>query len=652
MKKQQPLKRLLFSIIMAMIMIVMTILSAVFFINTRKNTDTNYAQNGTLMTEIAKDIIDTKLNQYENTLNLLSSDADLLNNDALKSKMNLMRDNEKSILNIFFAKEEDGSLLKLGDEKLPEGYNPKDRPWYIDAAAKNGEFKIQSPYADVATGKNVITVSKAVIVDNNLIGVIAMDVELTELSDQLGSTGEIIIAAQDGFVVSDTNKSRIGGQEVTKYSIWNNVLGGSKGDFDLTYNSTKYKGYYNTSDKTGWKIMLKTQISELRSAEYTQIKVTMLIIILIIIITLVLTTRVTKRVGKSVGALSDMLNKAADGNFSEYINMDSRVKEFGVLEESFNKMKDNLGHLIEGVNTSVENVADTVDNSLRMSEEIFEAIEQVGSTMGEISGGTNKAADELEEIVENMQNLSSSINMMNKDTNNVNEVAVQTNNLGSKGVEIARLVMDKSNETKSSTEEVSKVVDEVSKSVEKIEGINATISAITGQTNLLALNAAIEAARAGEAGRGFAVVSEEIRKLAEETASSAGQIDSIIKEINNITKVAVSKVMDTAKAVSQQEEAVAESQMIFSEIVSSVESLSNKVTNIDSSITEINNMKNSVLEKVEGLSAMMEETAAGSQEVTASAHEISTSTEKFVQDFSELKEKSETLKDNISTFEI
>lgn len=108
MKKQQPLKRLLFSIIMAMIMIVMTILSAVFFINTRKNTDTNYAQNGTLMTEIAKDIIDTKLNQYENTLNLLSSDADLLNNDALKSKMNLMRDNEKSILNIFFAKEEDG----------------------------------------------------------------------------------------------------------------------------------------------------------------------------------------------------------------------------------------------------------------------------------------------------------------------------------------------------------------------------------------------------------------------------------------------------------------------------------------------------------------------------------------------------------------
>lgn len=88
---------------------------------------------------------------------------------------------------------------------------------------------------------------------------------------------------------------------------------------------------------------------------------------------------------------------------------------------------------------------------------------------------------------------------------------------------------------------------EDSRSVEKIKKLTQEIMSITNQTNLLSLNASIEAARAGEAGRGFAVVADEIRSLADSSAETAGNIQTISTQVTEV----VDKLARSAEAILQ-----------------------------------------------------------------------------------------------------
>lgn len=121
---------------------------------------------------------------------------------------------------------------------------------------------------------------------------------------------------------------------------------------------------------------------------------------------------------------------------------------------------------------------------------------------------------------------------------------------------------------------------ELNEQTKHIRDIVEAVNQISAQTNLLALNAAIEAARAGEHGQGFAVVSREIRKLAETSQQSTGQIGLILENIRSKTDQAAEQVM-------QGQQAIIESRNAAERVAEAIHALSGDAKKVEKQSSEV-----------------------------------------------------------------
>jgi methyl-accepting chemotaxis protein len=148
---------------------------------------------------------------------------------------------------------------------------------------------------------------------------------------------------------------------------------------------------------------------------------------------------------------------------------------------------------------------------------------------------------------------------------------------------------------------------ELSVCADQIGEIIAMINDIADQTNLLALNAAIEAARAGEHGRGFAVVADEVRKLAERTTSSTGEVTSSIRLIQQKTADAVSEIDTGLEAVDSGVELATSAGAGLQAIVGATERVASMIGGIAAAAEEQNASVHGMTENILAVAGSFDE---------------------------------------------
>jgi methyl-accepting chemotaxis protein len=643
----------------------MIIICSVAFIKINDITSSNFKSSSTASTIGAKKLLDSQFDNIINTLKsfsgkdifkeTISSKSTIEEFPEIKSDLKLIKESNSSILSLCFAFDKSKSYYCYPEKNGTVDFNPTSRDAYKGAAQYRDAAYISNIYKDKSSGSDCVTISYGVRKNNEIVGVISVDLDLKVLSKNLtnmldeNSAFEFILCDTNGQVIASTDETIIDTKVVADYSIWKDISANTSGFQKFSFENMNYFTSYTTSEVTGWKFINKIPENILTKVRNSLIKDFLLIIVIVIIAIIVVSTRFSNRLSKNILQIRKAINEAASGNFNNKIIINSR-DELEKLAVSFNDMCVKVSSLLDNVNLSVKdvNVASLSlnDKSIQLSS----SIATVNETVSRIDLGTTDSTNNLELLTSNMEDVSDSINRIDSLALNVSSMADKANSLSEFGLDIIGALIDKANETKKLTYEVNEVIQIVSKSVKEIETMNETITQITKQTNLLSLNAAIEAARAGEAGKGFSVVAEEIKKLAEQTELSAKEITNTISHINYNVQNAVDKAGKTSNAVEQQQNSVKQSHDIFRDIISSISDLSVKVTDISKDLNELSRKKNEVLNEVQSLTVIVEETSNGAGDVACVCKNVNETTVEFLESSNKLKYLSDNLQSEINKF--
>ena len=556
-----------------------------------------------------------------------------------------------------------------------DGMNKTSQAWYKDCiglTSRNGIYaNFTNPYTDPETGNKIFTVSQEIKDSSKAnYGTVAMDIEFSAVEEYvqnigLLNTGFVILADKDGNIIVNNDKNSYVSGNIANYSFW------QKAQDDVAENTSQdgttiEKSIFTYTEEinndnvqvvvmqdivTGWKLIGMIGDSETAPTVNT-IKDTVIVSgIIAFVVGILIAIFVTLMFVSEINKVNVAMKAVADGDLTHRIKV-KRHDEFGVLENRFNEMVQNISGLIKNVEVKTNTIVTAADNISEVSKATTDTTSQVSEAIQSVSIGAVGQAESTQNANQEVDNLAEKLNATKAYVDDINDMSEDAKKLSNRGIRIVEELIEKADKSKSNSKLSKDVVSEMVSSIEKINFISDAITQITEQTNLLSLNASIEAARAGESGRGFAVVADEIRKLAEQSQQSTDEIKQIVGEISAKSSVVEKTLDESDDIINEQNKAIEDTKELFNNISDSINALTEGLQNIGKLNKEMDSNCENVVEKMEEVSNISNDTAAASQEVTASVEEVNATMQTLNQYTLELNDIAETLKEAIEIFKL
>ena len=381
---------------------------------------------------------------------------------------------------------------------------------------------------------------------------------------------------------------------------------------------------------------------------------------------------------------STLLEKSNDKIVKEIDEVSSAVNELSAsIKEVSNNIKIVSEQIekLDGIKEDIQKVSDNVKNSMNLTKDevlsTTKAVEDIANQITEMANKFETVTLKLEQVVDNAENIktkiddtknsienisqeieaissavneqSASIENVANNTENARQLSEDTLNKAKDGMESLQNLLGSIDRIKEKVFKVGDEINNLSNMAEDIGKITNTIDEISEQTNLLALNAAIEAARAGEHGKGFAVVADEVRKLAERSASATKEIGELIKKIQTNVELATKLTKESVDEVNNGIELADNTKEATEKIIEASENTYHLMEQVKNAAEEQALVSSQIVESVSKTTDNINKILEITMELENSGGLISTSIDEINNLIIEVKQISELQASNVKT---